>query len=78
MGDIDRLGLGMASVLADGDDATIDAVFTPDHLEEYPQGEIIRRTVRACRMAGAVGRGATRAPRREPIRRLRLSPSWAA
>jgi limonene-1,2-epoxide hydrolase len=40
---IERLGLGMASVLTDGGDATIDAVFTPDYVEEYPQsGEIIR------------------------------------
>lgn len=41
--DIERLGQGMADVLTIGDSATIEAVFSPDYVEEYPQsGETIR------------------------------------
>ena len=41
--DIERLGQGMADVLTIGDSATIEAVFSSDYVEEYPQsGETIR------------------------------------
>ena len=50
MDPIDGLARGLEDVLSKGDRATLDAVFAPDYVEEYPQsGERIegRDTVRA-------------------------------
>lgn len=37
MDEIERLAKGLADVLTIGDDASVDAVFAPEYIEEYPQ-----------------------------------------
>jgi ketosteroid isomerase-like protein len=67
MDDIDRLAQGMADVLTIGDKATIEAVFSPDYIEEYPQsGETIHGRSAILEMLASFPDGSKPIVRGEP------------